>query len=157
MAYCSAVDPAHPAQGGGAAALQTQVELGAELVHRRQAGDELRRQHVGVEAAEADALDALHLRALFHQFHKVGAGVEAVAGQGDGAEHDLPVAGGGKLVQLVEDAGLGAAAHRAAGAGDDAVGALAVAAVLYFNERAGVSLEPLHGQILEQLAPLCGA
>ena len=59
-------------------------------------------------------------------------------------------------MQLVEDAGLGAAAHRAAGAGDDAVGALAVAAVLYFNERERMSLEPLHGQLLEQLAPLVG-
>ena len=150
------IDAAHPAQGGRAAALQAQVELGAELVHCGQPGDELRREHVGVQAAQADALDAIDLGALFHQFHEVGAGVEAVAGQGDGAEHDLPVAGSGQLAQLVQDAGLGAAAHRAAGAGDDAVGALAVAAVLYFNERARVRLEPLHGQLLEPLAALVG-
>lgn len=75
------VDAAHPAQGGRAAALQAQVELRAELVHCGQPGDELRREHIGVQASQADALDALYLGALFHQFHEVGAGVEAVAGQ----------------------------------------------------------------------------
>ena len=77
--------------------------LGAELVHRSQPGDGLGRQHIGVEAAQTDPLDALHLGALLHQLHEVGAGVEAVAGQGNGAEHHLPVAGGGQLAQLGED------------------------------------------------------
>ena len=126
--------------------------LGAELVHCRQPGDVFGGQHIGVKAAQPDAFDALHPGALLHQLHEVGAGVEAVAGQGDGAEHHFPVAGSGQLAQLVQDAGLGAAAHRAAGAGDDAVGALAVAAVLYFNKGAGVGLEPLHRQFLEPLA-----
>ena len=58
------VDPAHPAQGGGAAALQAEVELGAELFHRCQPGDELRGQHVGVQAAQTDPFDALHLSAF---------------------------------------------------------------------------------------------
>ena len=98
------IDAAHPAQGGAAAALQAQVVLGAELVHCRQPGDELGGQHIGVKAAQPDALDALHLGALLHQLHKVGAGVEAVAGQGDGAEHHFPVAGSGQLAQLGEDA-----------------------------------------------------
>ena len=150
------VDPAHPAQGGGAAALQAEVELGAELFHRCQPGDELRGQHVGVQAAQTDPLDALHLSAFFHQLHQIGPGVQTVAGQGNGAEHDLAVAGGGQLAQLLQDAVLGAAAHRAAGAGDDAVGTLTVAAVLHLDKRAGVGLEPLHGQLLKQLAPLVG-
>ena len=126
--------------------------LRAELVHRSQPGDGLGRQHIGVEAAQTDPLDALHLGALLHQLHEVGAGVEAVAGQGNGAEHHLPVAGGGQLAQLGEDALLRAAAHRAAGTGDDAVGALAVTAVLHLDEGAGVGLEPLHRQLLELLA-----
>ena len=148
------VHPAHPAQGGGAAALQTQVELGAKLVHRRQAGDEFRGEHIGVKAAQTDALDARHLCALFHQLHKVRAGVQPVAGQGDGAEHHLAVARSGQLVQLGQNALLGAAAHRPAGAGDDAVGALPVAAVLYLDKGAGVGLEPFHRQLLELLAAL---
>ena len=146
------VNAAHPAQGGGAAALEAQVELRAELVHRGQPGDVLRREHVGVQAAQTDPLDALHLSAFFHQLHQIGPGVQTVAGQGNGAEHDLAVAGGGQLAQLLQDAVLGAAAHRAAGAGDDAVGALTVAAVLYLDKGAGVGLEPLHWQFLEPLA-----
>ncbi len=51
---------------------------------------------------------------------------------------------------------LVAAAHRAAGAWDDAVGALTVAAVLYLDKGAGVGLEPLHGQLLKFLAALVG-
>ena len=146
------IDAAHPAQGGAATALQAQVVLGAELVHCRQPGDVFGSQHIGVKAAQPDTLDALHPGALLHQLHEVGAGVEAVAGQGDGAEHHFPVAGSGQLAQLGEDALFRAAAHRAAGAGDDAVGALAVAAVLYFDKGAGVGLEPLHWQFLEPLA-----
>ena len=74
------IDAAHPAQGGAAAALQAQVVLGAELVHCRQPGDVFGGQHIGVKAAQPDALDAFHPGALLHQLHKVGAGVEAVAG-----------------------------------------------------------------------------
>ena len=130
------------------------MELRAELVHSGKAGDELRREHIGVQAAQTDALDAWHLGAPFHQLHKVRAGVQAVAGQGDGAEHHLTVAGSRQLTQLGQDAGLIAAAHRAAGAGDDAVGALAVAAILHLDESAGVGLEPLHGQFLKLFAAL---
>ena len=148
------IHPAHPAQGGGAAALQAQVELGAKLVHRSQAGDKFRGEHIGVKTAQTDALDARHLCAFFHQLHKVRAGVQPVAGQGDGAEHHLAVACSGQLVQLGQNALLGTAAHRPAGAGDDAVGALPVAAVLYLDKGAGVGLEPLHRQFLELLAAL---
>ncbi len=59
------VDPAHPAQGGGAAALQAQVELRAELFHGGKAGDELRREPVRVQTAQTNPLDALHLSAFF--------------------------------------------------------------------------------------------
>ena len=55
------VNAAHPAQSGGAAALQAQMELGAQLVHSGQPGDELRGEHVRVQAAQTEALDALHL------------------------------------------------------------------------------------------------
>ena len=130
------------------------MELGAKLVHRCQAGDEFRGEHIGVKAAQTDALDARHLCAFFHQFHKIRAGVQPVAGQGDGAEHHLAVARSGQLVQLGQNALLGAAAHRPAGAGDDAVGALPVAAVLYLDKGAGVGLEPFHRQLLELLAAL---
>ena len=132
------------------------MELRAELVHRGQPGDVLRREHVGVQAAQTDALDALHLGAVLHQLHQVRPGVQAVAGQGDGTEHHLAVSGCGQLVQLVQDALLGTAAHRATGTGDDAVGALAVAAVLHLDKGAGVGLKPLHGQLLEPLAPGVG-
>ena len=57
-------------------------------------------------------------------------------------------------MQLGQNALLGAAAHRPAGAGDDAVSALPVAAVLYLDKGAGVGLEPLHRQLLELLAAL---
>ena len=52
------VNAAHPAQGGSAAALQAQVELRAELFHGGKAGDELRREHIRVQTAQTDALDA---------------------------------------------------------------------------------------------------
>ena len=132
------------------------MELRAELFHGGKAGDELRREHIRVQTAQTDALDALHLSAVLHQLHEVGAGVQTVAGQGDGAEHHLAVAGSGQLAQLGKDAGFAAAAHRAAGPGDDAVGALAVAAVLYLDKGAGVGLEPLHGQLLKFFAALVG-
>jgi hypothetical protein len=130
------------------------VELRAKLIYRRQAGDERRGEHIGVKTAQTDTLNARHLCALFHQFHKVRAGVQPVAGQRDGAEHHLAVAGSSQLAQFGQNAFLGAAAHRAACAGDDAVGALPVAAVLYLDKGAGMGLEPLHRQLLEQLAAL---
>ena len=52
------VNAAHPAQGGSATALQAQVELRAELFHGGKAGDELRREHIRVQTAQTDALDA---------------------------------------------------------------------------------------------------
>ena len=57
-------------------------------------------------------------------------------------------------MQLGQNALLGTAAHRPAGAGDDAVGTLPVAAVLYLDKGAGVGLEPFHRQLLELLAAL---
>ena len=150
------VGPAHPAQCGVAAALQAEVELGAELVHRGHPADALGGEHIGVQAAQPDALDALHRGAALDQLVQVGAGVGAVAGQGDGAEHRLPVAGGGQLAQLGQDALLGAAAHRAPRPRDDAVGAAAVAAVLHLDEGPGVGLEAVHRQLLEGLVPLVG-
>ena len=130
------------------------MELGAQLVHSGQPGDELRGEHVRVQAAQTDALDALHLSTFLHKLHQIGAGVQPVAGQGNGTEHHFPVTGGGQLAQLGQNAAFGAAAHRAAGTGDDAVGALPVAAVLHLDEGAGVGLEPLHRQFLELLAAL---
>ena len=132
------------------------MELRAELFHGGKAGDELRREHIRVQTAQTDALDALHLSAVLHQLHKVGAGIQTIAGQGDGTEHHLAVAGSRQLAQLGKDAGFVAAAHRAAGAGDDAVGALAVAAVLYLDKGTGVGLEPLHGQLFKFFAALVG-
>ena len=132
------------------------MELRAELFHGGKAGDELRREHIRVQTAQTDALDALHLSAVLHQLHEIGAGVQTVAGQGDGAEHHLAVAGSGQLAQFGKDAGFAAAAHRAAGPGDDAVGTLAVAAVLYLDKSAGVGLEPLHRQFLKFFAALVG-
>ena len=38
----------------------------------------LRGQHVGVQAAQTDPLDALHLSAFFHQLHQIGPGVRRV-------------------------------------------------------------------------------
>ena len=150
------VNAAHPAQGGSATALQAQVELRAELFHGGKAGDELRREHIRVQTAQTDALDALHLSAVLHQLHKVGTGIQTIAGQGDGTEHHLAVAGSRQLAQFGKDAGFVAAAHRAAGPGDDAVGALAVAAVLYLDKGTGVGLEPLHGQLFKFFAALVG-
>ena len=59
--------------------------------------------------------------------------------------------------KLLQNAFLAAAAHRAAGAGDDAVGALAVAAVLHLDKGAGMLGKPLDGQLLKLLALLVGA
>ena len=94
------VNAAHPAQGGSATALQAQVELRAELFHGGKAGDELRREHIRVQTAQTDALDALHLSAVLHKLHKVGAGIQTIAGQGDGTEHHFAVAGSRQLAQF---------------------------------------------------------
>ena len=104
----------------------------------------------------ADPLDALHGGAALDEGVQVGAGVGAVAGQRDGAEHHLPVAGGGELVQLGQDARLAAAAHRAPRLGNDAVGAAAVAAVLHLDESPGVGLEAVDRQLFKRLAPGVG-
>ena len=133
------------------------MELGAKLFHRRHSGDGLVAEQVRLQAAQPYALDALHPGRSLDQAHQVGAGVLAVAGQVDAAEHHFFVAGGSQRRQLVQHALLAAAAAGAPGPGDDAVGAAAVAAVLHLEEGPGVALKILHGQFLEPLALFVGA
>ena len=114
-------------------------------------------EHVRVKAAQPDALDARHFGRLFHQLHQRGAGVGAVAGQADGGEYHLLVAGLRQPPKFLQNTLLAAAAHRAAGAGDDAVGALPSAAVLHLHKGAGVLGKPVHGQFLKLLALVMGA
>ena len=128
------------------------MELRAQLRHGGQPPDRLVVEHVGVKAAQADALDARDGRRVLDQFGQPGAGVAAVARQADGGQHDLPVTGPGQPLQLVQDARLAAAAHRAARTRDDAIGALAVAAILHLDESAGMFGKFVQRQFLKRFA-----
>ena len=114
-------------------------------------------EHVRVKAAQPDALDARHPGGLFHQLHQRGAGVGAVAGQADGSKHHFFIPGLRQPPQFFQNTFLAAAAHRAAGAGNDAVGALPSAAVLHLHKGAGMLGKPVHGQFLKLLALVMGA
>ena len=114
-------------------------------------------QHVGVKAAQPDALNAGHLGGFFNQLYQARTAVGAVARQADGRQHDLLIPGVGQAAQLLQHARLIAAAHRTAGARNNAVGAAAVAAVLDLDKGAGVLGKLIHGQLFKALALLVGA
>ena len=63
------VGAAHSAQGGGAAALQREMELRAQGVHVGQPGHILIRKQIRFQAAQADAADARHRGGLLDQAH----------------------------------------------------------------------------------------
>ena len=150
------VDPAHPPQGGVTAALQRKMELGAQAVHPGQNFNLAVGHQIRLQAAQPDAVDALHLPAGGGQAGQGAAGILAVTGQVDARQHHFPVARVRQGAQFRQHAFLAAAAHPAPGPGNHAVGALPVAAVLYLDERPGMALEPLHGQFFKGFAPLVG-
>ena len=128
------------------------MELRAELFHRSHPANILIVQHIGIQTAQTDTLNTGHGGRLLNQLCKACAAVGAVAGQADGRQHDLLVAGIRQAAQLVQYAGLVTAAHRPAGAGDHAVGTAAVAAVLHLDKGAGVLGKFVHRQFLEPLS-----
>ena len=132
------------------------MELRAEFFHARHPENILVVQHIRVQAAKADTLNAGHLGGFLNQFHQACAAVGAVAGQADGRQHDLFIACVGQTAQFFQHAGLVAAAHRAAGAGNDAVGTAAVAAILDLDKGAGVLGELIHGQLFKPFSLLVG-
>ena len=133
------------------------MELRTKFLHRRHSGDDLIVQHIRVKAAQADALDAFDLGGFLDQLHQAGAAVSAVAGQADGRQHHLFIPGSSQAAQFLQDAFFVAAAHRAAGTWDDAVGALAVAAILDLDKGTGVFGELIHGQFFKLFALPVGA
>ena len=133
------------------------MELRAELLYCGHAADVVIVQHVGVKAAQPDALNAGHLGGFFNQLHQARTAVGAVARQADGRQHDLLIPGVGQAAQFLQHARLIAAAHRTAGARNNAVGAAAVAAVLDLDKGAGVLGKLIHGQFFKALALLVGA
>ena len=148
---------AHGAQSLAAAALQAQMELRAKLRHSSQAADIVIRQHIRVKAAQADALNARHSRRMFHQLRQARSGIFAIAGQADCRQHNFTVTGCRQAVQFFQNAYFAAAAHRAAGAGNHAISAAAVAAIFYLHKCAGVICKAVHRQFFKAFALLVRA
>src|SRR5262249_470649 len=93
---------------------------------------------------EGRALDAAPPRGAREEIAEIESllGVAIVA-DADAGDNHLRLAAGHALLHLLEHRGGRARAGTAANGGDDAVGALAVAAVLYLHESAGAGAGPL--------------
>ena len=132
----------HNAQNLVAAALQWQMQVTLQarlLCHQLQQA----RFHLhGFQRAEAHTLHALNAQRCLYRIiqHNVLAFLRqllAVAAKVNADEHNLLVACGNQLANLLADAFQAAAAQRTAGKGNNAVGAVLVAALLNFEEGAG--------------------
>ena len=125
--------PLHPGQDRVAAALQGEVEVGAEVGQGRQAGAEIFRDCARLQGAEADP----HLRhGMAHGLDEAGqvrpAGqIPAVGRKLDAGDDQLPIPLPGQALGLLRRLVGGERAHGPAGVGDDAVGAEIGAAVLH--------------------------
>ena len=122
-----------------------------------QAADIVIRQHIRVKAAQADALNARHSRRMFHQLRQARSGIFAIAGQADCRQHNFTVTGCRQAAQFFQNAYFAAAAHRAAGAGNHAISAAAVAAIFYLHKCAGVICKAVHRQFFKAFALLVRA
>ena len=141
----------HPLQNGVAAGLQSEVELRADLVHCAEGLREFYRRDGRLKAAKADAAHARH---ILHGANRVQQRlarreVPPVAGKMDACQHQLGESGLRQTFGFGTDFIHRAGANRPAHAGDDAVGAVVVAALLNFERRAGVFLLRGDGQRLE--------
>ena len=118
------------------------MELRADLVHRAEGLREFYRRDGRLKAAEADAAHARH---ILHGANRVqqrltGCEVPPVAGKMDACQHQLGESGLRQTFGFGTDFIHRAGANRPAHAGDDAVGAVVVAALLNFERRTGVFL-----------------
>ena len=118
--------PVHPLQGGVAARLEGQMEVGTQVVQLCRPAAERLGDGAGLQTAQPDAQPG---RGTAHRLGQVNEGLRAAvqvlapAGDFDPRDHDLPVACLRQRFALRRRRRNGGAAHRTPGKGDDAVGA----------------------------------
>ena len=137
----------HRAQRFVTAALQGEMELRAELLLCREPRDQRRVHLLRLDGAEAYARDPLDGAGGLYRVGEVKFLAQAVCRQIDADQHDLAVAAPCDLLDLAAQIFERLGAHASSGIGNDAVGAKAVAAVLDFDEGAGVFVKGRHRQI----------
>ena len=147
--FRTVVFPVHGMQCLVTAALQGQVELGAELGQGCQSGKLFLGQPFRFERTQPDTLHAGGAGTALHGFCQRAAPLHAVEAQIDAAEDDLPIAvfrkgsgSGGNVFQRKAPAASPCV-------GNDAVAAKAVAPVLDLQERTGVVRHGVTGEHLE--------
>ena len=136
------------------AALQRQVELRAELWLPRHARDVAVGEQFRLERAEPHAVDAADRAGKLHRVDQAQPKLAAVGRQVDPDKHRLAVAGARQPFKLGAQLPGRLGAHGAARLRDDTVGAVAVAAVLDFDEGARAFAEGGRTHRLERLAAL---
>ena len=149
------VPAVHPMQGGVAAGLQGQVEMGAQVGQSRRPAAEVLGDGPGLQAAQPQPQPGRGRRNGLHQVDEAGAVAEILAPGGDldAGEHQLPIALGLKLAGLGYRLVQGQGAHRTPGKGDDAVGAEVHASVLHLQHGPGPGGQAPGRQHLEAPPP----
>ena len=125
------------------------MELAHQTRHLGKAPGEVLRHYLGLQRAQAHAF---HAGRIVHRADGVQQRIlraPAVAGQVDARDHDLPIARVRKALRLRTHLIQRHGAHRPPHAGDDAVGAVAVAALLNLHGGAGLALVPGNEQRLK--------
>ena len=124
----------HESQHLVAAALQGDVEVWHEGTTLGAEADDLLGEQVGLDAADAVALDAVHAVESAEQVDELLARRLAEVADVDARQYDFLAALPGCLLGLLHKRGDGAVPAAAAGEGNGAVGAVVVASVLYLEE-----------------------
>ncbi len=134
------------------AGLHGEVEGWAEPAPQRERGVEEAVGDVGdLQGGEADAEVPLEAGELFQhprEIHSGPAAVAEVAAQSYAAEHDLAITGAKEPAHLTLQGAVGLAGELRPDGGDDAVGAVHVAAVLNLDEGAAMPLEGADARVI---------
>ena len=144
----------HPFQGGIAARLEGQMEVGAEVGQGRRPTAEILGDGAGLQTAQPHPQGGDGMAESFQQVDEgdIPFQILSPAGDFDAGENDLVVPCLGKRLGLGHSGVNGFAAHRPTGEGDDAVGTEVAAPVLHLEHGPGPPLQPPGGEGLKDPA-----
>src|ERR1700716_1269931 len=131
----TSVEATHPLQHTVAAGLQRDVQVPAKSRGRGQL-DQLRREVVGVDRAEAQACRCDRLQQPRNEGREGRSAVAAEGAQVHAGQHDLSIAIGDRELRPLDQRRFLITVRHAARPPDDAVGAAVIAAVLHLQEEA---------------------
>ena len=141
----------HPLQRGVTAALEGEVEVGAQIGELRGPGTEVLGDGAGFQAAQPDAQRGYGGAERLQQVDEALTVFQilAPAGDLDTGDHDLPIALSGHALCFRHRLVQRQRAHRPSGVGNGAIGAEIDTAILYLEHTAGTPFQSAGGQELK--------